>query len=280
MRLATRAARALARTILPSAERERLSRLAIRDAGHGFDRLGMSAESVVTSVAATRFLYESYFRVQSHGAEHIPRSGPAICAANHSGTLPIDGVMLWLDIVRRTDPARVPRMVADTFVPRLPFVYTAFSRSGVVAGNRPTLHRLLDDGELLGVFPEGVAGISKPFSERYRLQPFRIGHAELAIRHRAPIVPVAIVGAEEQWPELARLSSFHLFGAPYLPIPATPFPLPVRYHIRYGAPIDPSRFAPDQADDPEVARGLAREVQAAVQALVDRGLREREGIFR
>ncbi|MDQ3034981.1 MAG: acyltransferase family protein [Myxococcota bacterium] len=281
MQLAVRAARAFSRALLPAAEHERLEHLQFHDAGHGWDRLGLRPDAVRASAAATRFLYEVWFRVDSRGGEQIPSSGPAILAANHSGMLPVDGMMLWADVLRRTEPPRVARVVADRFVPRLPLVYTAFSRNGVVSGNRATLERLLGDSELLAVFPEGVPGIAKPPSERYRLQPFRVGHAELAIRFRAPIVPVAIVGAEEQWPELARIESFHLFGAPYLPIPATPFPLPVRYRIRYGAPIDPrGRFAPEQADDPTTTRALAREVQSAVQALIDEALRERKGIFR
>ncbi|UJR84792.1 lysophospholipid acyltransferase family protein [Sandaracinus amylolyticus] len=281
MGLAGHVTRAVTRALLPAAEQERLAGLQLHDAGHGWDRLGMHPDSVKLSAATTRFLYEVWFRVDSRGAEGIPSTGPVILAANHAGLLPLDGVMLWADVLRHTSPPRVVRMVADTFVPRLPFVGTAFSRTGVVGGNRATVDRLLDDGELLGVFPEGVPGIAKPSSERYQLRPFRVGHAELAIQHGAPIVPVGIVGSEEQWPELARIESFHLWGAPYLPIPATPLPLPVRYRIRYGTPIDPrARFSARQADDPGAARALAREVQAAVQALIDQGLRERKGLFR
>ncbi|AKF11756.1 lysophospholipid acyltransferase family protein [Sandaracinus amylolyticus] len=281
MSLAGHVSRAVTRALLPAAQRERLAGLQLRDAGHGWDRLGMHPDSVKLSAATTRFLYDVWFRVDSRGAEHVPSTGPAILAANHAGLLPLDGMMLWADVLRQTSPPRVARMVADTFVPRLPFVGTAFSRSGVVGGTRGTVDRLLDDGELLGIFPEGVPGIAKPFAERYQLRPFRVGHAELAIQHGAPIVPVGIIGSEEQWPELARIESFHAWGAPYLPIPATPIPLPVRYRIRYGAPIDPrGRFSARQADDPAAARTLAREVQAAVQALVDEGLRERKGIFR
>jgi 1-acyl-sn-glycerol-3-phosphate acyltransferase len=281
MARAARIAERWAATLLSRPERERLSRAAIDDAGHGYDRLGLSHEGLVAGVASMRFLYERWFRVRSSGFEHVPTSGPAILAANHSGMLPLDGAMLWTDVVRHGDPPRVPRIVVDLFVPRLPVIFTFFARTGAVAGDRRTMAALLSRGELVGVFPEGLPGIAKPFSERYRLRPFRTGHAELAIAHGAPIVPVAIVGAEEQWPELVRIESFHLFGAPYLPIPATPFPLPVRYHVRYGAAIDPrGRFAPSDADDPAVTRALALEVQTAVQALVDDLLATRQGWFR
>src|SRR5690606_28426001 len=133
------------------------------------------------------------------------------------------------------------------------------------------------DGELLLIFPEGVPGIGKPFHERYQLQEWRVGHAELAIRHRAPVVPVAIVGPEEQMPRIARLRRLgRLFGAPYVPLTLTPFPLPVRYHILYGAPIAlHERYAPADADDPESLRAAANEVRDAVAALLAEGLRAR-----
>jgi 1-acyl-sn-glycerol-3-phosphate acyltransferase len=281
MRLGARVRGAFARRLVPEELRRRVAGAALADAGHGYDRLGLSREGVLSAALATSFLYERWFRVESIGFDHVPRSGPVILAANHSGMLPLDGAMLWADVIRHGDPPRIPRIAADLFVPRLPFVFTAFARSGVVSGDRATVSRLLGEGELVGVFPEGVPGIAKPRSESYRLRTFRPGHAELAIRHGAPIVPVAIVGAEEQWPELARIESFHAFGAPYLPIPAMPFPLPVRYHLRYGPPIDPRlRFVPSDADEPTIARALASEVQQAVQQLVDAALADRRGIFR
>lgn len=261
--------------------REHLERLRWSDAGHGYDRFGMSPQWVRASVASTRPLYERYFRVTSHGAENVPTEGPVIVACNHSGMLPIDGAMLWIDLLRHVDPPRVPRIVADRFVPMLPFVFTFFSRVGVVGGDRATVRRLLEDGELLVVFPEGTPGIGKRFRDRYQLQEWRVGHAELALRHRAPVVPVAIIGAEEQWPQIARIDGFHAFGAPYLPIPATPVPLPVHYHVWYGDPIRLHEQCPvGAADDPELAEEAAATVKAAVQALIDRGLEEREGVFR
>jgi 1-acyl-sn-glycerol-3-phosphate acyltransferase len=151
--------------------------------------------------------------------------------------------------------------------------------SGAVSGARGTVRRLLSDGELLGIFPEGTPGISKPFRDRYQLTPFRVGHAELAIRHRAPVVPIAIIGAEEQFVQLARLD-IHPFGVPFVPVPASPVPLPVRYRIHYGPPINlHERYDPAEVDDPAVARAAANEVQAAVQSLVDRGVGLREAVF-
>ncbi len=269
----------IARRRLPATERVRLEEVRIADAGHGFDPFGLNIDGVALGLTVTRFLYERWFRVESRGIEHVPRAGGAILAANHSGTLPFDAAMIWADVARRTDPPRVVRPVMDHFVGELPIVGTLFSRVGGVGGSRGNTRALLEAGELLLVFPEGTVGIGKPFRARYRLQEWRVGHAELAIRHGVPIVPVAVVGAEEQLPELVRLP-LRLFGAPYLPIPATPLPLPVHYHISYGEPIRVAeRWEAARADDPAVASDAARVVKDAVQALLDEGVRARKGVF-
>lgn len=244
------------------------------DEGHGYDVFGLHVPAVASALRWGRVPYERYFRVTSHGSEHLPRTGAAILAANHSGVLPVDGAMLWLDVVRRT--GRVLRPIADRFVPRLPFVSTLLARCGVVSGTRSNVRRLLERGELIAIFPEGVTGTVKPFGSRYRLQQWRVGHAELAIRHRAPVVPVAIIGAEESWPVLMRLRSIRAFGVPYLPVPATPVPLPVRFHLYYGAPIELHRdHPPAAADDPAVVAAAAARVNAAVVALIETGLAAR-----
>jgi 1-acyl-sn-glycerol-3-phosphate acyltransferase len=276
-----RLGRWLAQAVLTPAQREHLEQLQLDDAGHGWDRFGASRSGVGVALSLMRHLYDRYFRVQSYGAERIPSEGAAIVVANHSGTLPLDGMMLWADILLRTDPPRLPRAVADYFVPALPFVNTLFSRAGMVPGSRGNARMLLERGELLLVFPEGVAGIGKPPAQAYRLQRWTVGHAELAIRHRARVVPAAVIGAEEQWPQLGRIEWLRPFGIPYLPIPATPLPLPVRYRIHYGEPLALYEgIEVEQADDPVVLRRAAERTKQAVAALVEQGLALREGVFR
>jgi 1-acyl-sn-glycerol-3-phosphate acyltransferase len=272
--------RMLARAMLTPAQLEHLEGLQIDDAGHGWDRFGASRDGVAVALSTVRHLYDRYFRVRSYGAEHIPSTGAAIVVANHSGMLPLDGMMLWADILLRTKPPRLPRAVADHFVPALPFINTLFSRAGMVPGSRANVRVLLERKELLLLFPEGVAGIGKPPSEAYRLQRWTVGHAELAIRHRAVVVPAAVIGAEEQWPQLGRIERLHPFGIPYLPLPATPLPLPVRYRIHYGEPIALHEgIVPEEAEDPAVLRRAAERTKDAVAALIERGLAEREGVF-
>lgn len=268
--------------VLSAASRARLDELRIADEGHGYDAFGLHRDGVALGMALTGGLYKAWFRVSSIGHEHIPKAGAAIVAANHSGTLPFDGLMLWADIVRRT--SRLARPVADHFVVNLPFLSELFSRAGAVGGSRRNLEHLLERGELVAVFPEGVPGIGKPFRERYRLQPWRVGHAELAMRHRAPVIPVAIVGAEEQLPQIGRIpihGTKLLFGAPYLPVTLTPVPLPVRYRIYYGEPLAlHERFDPRRASEPDVLERAAACVSGEVKRLIDRGLEERRGWFR
>lgn len=261
---------------------DRIARHAtFHDAGHGFDVFGLHPPALASAVAASAPIYERYFRVQSHGAERIPADGPAILVANHAGVLPVDAALLCLDVLRRTDPPRIPRAIADHFVPRVPIIATAFARFGVVSGTRANVRHLLERGELLAIWPEGVTGTSKRFRERYHLQKWRVGFAEHAIRHRAPVVPVAILGAEESWPLVGRLPGVHAFGAPYWPIPLVPVPLPIQYHIIYGAPLhlDHGHIAAE-ADDPEVVAAAAERVRKALQQLVDDARIVRRGLFR
>ena len=268
---------ALARRMLDPEEIEAARNVNIADAGHGYDPFGLHRAFVALGVGIASPLYKRYFRVRSYGADKIPSDGPAVLACNHSGTVPVDGMMLWVDVVRHA--GRVPRPIADHFVPTLPWIGTLFARSGMVGGSRGNARALLQAGQVLMIFPEGVPGIGKPFSERYRLQEWRVGHCELAIRHASPVVPVGIVGAEEQMPQISRID-IPAFGLPYIPIPATPLPLPVRYHIQYGDPIPiHGDYTPDQADDPDVVQEAAGRVKAAVQDLLERGLDQREGVF-
>ncbi len=248
---------------------------AFHDEGYGFDVFGLHPPSLERAVSAAAPIYDRYFRVDSRGAEWVPAFGPAIVVANHGGALPVDAAMLSLDLLRHTP--RIPRPIADHFVPRLPLVSTMFARLGMVSGTPTNVRRLLQRDELVVIFPEGVSGPAKPFRLRYELQRWRVGFAEHAIRHGAPIIPAAIIGAEESWPVAARIRMFRAFGSPYLPIPASPVPLPARYLIRYGEPIDALRGDPD---DPEQVAHVAELARRQVARLVKSALAERHGVFR
>lgn len=265
--------------LLDPAERERLSALSVADEGHGYDVFGLHPEWVKGMVGLFSPLYKHWFRVKSHGAHHIPKQGAAILTPNHSGMIPLDATMVYCDVLHNTSPPRVARPVIDHFVPGLPVISTVYARCGTVGGSRGNVHQLLDRGELILLFPEGVPGIDKDYSDRYKLRPFRVGFAEMSLRHRVPVIPVAVIGAEEQFPLRLRIP-LRPFGAPYLPLSPIPFPLPVQYHIHYGEPLHLYEgLSPQASDDPEVLKRVSEQVQQAVQALIEKGLRERQGVF-
>jgi 1-acyl-sn-glycerol-3-phosphate acyltransferase len=224
-------------------------------------------------------LYRGWFRVESEGHEHLPARGAAILVANHAGLLPFDGAMATLDVLLKSDPPRLPRAVFDRFVERLGPVRRFFESAGAVLATRESLAGLLREDQLVLVFPEGMEGIVKPVTQRYRLQRFHTGFVRQALEQRVPIVPVAIAGSDDQAPILYDVKPLaRRLGLPVAPItPTFPWfgplgllPYPVRYRIVYGEPIDlGARHGPEAARDERVVGELARRVRRRVQHLLD-----------
>jgi 1-acyl-sn-glycerol-3-phosphate acyltransferase len=261
-------------------ERRRLAALAhLVESETAYDRFGLSPEVVRRSFPYFYALYRFYFRVQSQGGEHLPSQGPALLASNHAGVFPFDGAMLLLDILLTTDPPRLARAIVDRFTARLPWLNVFLARVGQVVESRENFAELLQGGEMVLVFPEGLNGVRKPISQRYRLQRFQTGFVEEALRTSVPIVPVAVIGSDDQTPILydAKFLARRL-GLPMLPItPTFPWlgplgllPYPVRYRIVYGEPLAfHERFGPDDADDPGLVQYLGKQVHTRVQQLLD-----------
>jgi 1-acyl-sn-glycerol-3-phosphate acyltransferase len=259
--------------------RARLEKLTPPRNEYGVDPYGLDVEYALAAIAPLLWLYKRYFRVQLHGVDRVPGEGRVVVVANHSGQLPFDAAMIEVALLIEKDPPRVARALVERWVPTLPFVSTFMARCGQIVGTPENCRRLLAAGEAILVFPEGVRGLNKPFSERYRLRKFSPGFMRLALESAAPIVPCAVVGAEEQAPALFDVKPLaKLLGFPAFPITPTllPFPLPARYHIRFGEPLRFTGSADE--DDAELERKVA-EVQAAVEALVARGLAERTSVY-
>jgi 1-acyl-sn-glycerol-3-phosphate acyltransferase len=190
------------------------------------------------------FLYDKYFRVTVEGAENLP-AGPCIIVANHSGALPLDGPMLYYALQRERADLASARWLVEDQVFHAPVLGVLVNRLGDVRAHPENAVRLLEEGRPVIVFPEGFLGISKPFTQKYQLKRFgRGGYVKLALKQRVPIVPVAIVGAEESMPLLAKLPGGAL-GLPYLPI--TPPPLPARWRIRFSEAMHVEGSAEDLA---------------------------------
>lgn len=225
------------------------------------------------------FLYESYWRITVQGAEHVP-AGATLLVANHSGALPFDGPMLAEAVRRERPELREARWLVEDQVFYSPVLGTLFNRLGAVRACPENALRLLDEQRPLLVFPEGFQGLSKPFAQRYQLKRFgRGGFVKLALRTGAPIVPVAIVGAEESSPLLARLPSGFL-GLPYLPLtPLGPLPLPARWFIRFGEPITAEGLPPEAAEDTVQVQRLTERTRDAIHSMLQELLAERRSVF-
>jgi 1-acyl-sn-glycerol-3-phosphate acyltransferase len=248
-----------------------------------YDRFGYSPESMKSTFLIFHTLYRFYFRVRSEGHDRLPVEGPAVLAGNHGGLLPFDAAMAVIDVALRTDPPRLVRAIVDRWAGSLPWVNLFYARAGQVIGTRENFAKLLQDGHLLLVFPEGIEGMRKTIAHRYRLRDFRVGFIEHALRARAPIVPVAFIGSDDQSPILFDIKPLaRKLGLPVAPItPTFPWlgplgllPYPVAYRIVYGEPLlYHERFGPEGADDARLVRYLANQVRRAVQLLIDRNRR-------
>lgn len=271
----------LADRLLNPKERRVLAALAHLVEGDAlYDRFGYSPDAMKTAFPLFHALYRLYFRVRSEGHEHISGEGPVVLAGNHGGLLPFDAAMAIVDVALHTDPPRLVRAVVDRWAGALPWINIFYARVGQVVGTRENFAKLLDDGQLLLVFPEGIDGMRKTIAHRYRLQNFRVGFIEHALRARAPIVPVAFIGSDDQSPILFDLKPLaRRLGIPVAPItPTFPWfgplgllPYPVSYRIVYGEPLRyHERFGPEGAEDPRLVRYLANQVRRSVQLLIDR----------
>jgi 1-acyl-sn-glycerol-3-phosphate acyltransferase len=263
----------------------------MRDRSDVVDELGRDPVASARALPLLEFLYSKYFRVEVQGIEHLPPRGRALVVANHSGTLPYDGVMLMHAVRKETGGRRELRPLVEDFVFHFPYLGTFINRIGGVRACQENAERLLAKDELVAVFPEGIKGIGKLYSERYQLQRFgRGGFVKLALRTRAPIVPCAIVGAEEIQPMLGKVTFLsRALGIPYIPItPTFPWlgplgllPLPTKWTLRFGPPLAFHDEVGDGAISDRILIGkLAEQVRGRIQEMVNEALAQRKSILK
>lgn len=253
---------------------------------YGVDPFGFEPRYAASVLLPVAFLYRYWLRVETSGIERVPQ-GRVLLIANHAGnTFAYDGAMLAMALLLEGEPPRAVRGMAEYYLPTIPFFSTFMHRMGSVVGTPENCVQLLERGEAIMVFPEGERGFVKPYAQRYQLQRFGSGFVRLALETGTPIVPVGIVGAEEQSPGLLRSRWLgRLIGAPVAPLtltfpwlgPLGMLPLPVKFRIHFGEPIlfdgDPSE------EDAEVERKVEI-VKDAIRALIAEGLEARRGWFR
>ncbi|HUR14405.1 MAG TPA: lysophospholipid acyltransferase family protein [Mycobacteriales bacterium] len=236
-----------------------------------------------------RPVYEKWFRVETRGLDNVPDTGGALIVANHSGTIPVDAVMASLAVHDHHPAHRHLRLLGADLVFTMPVMAPLARKSGQTLACNADAERLLSSGELVGVFPEGFKGVGKPFSERYKLQRFgRGGFVSAALRTGTPIIPVSIVGAEEIYPLIGNSKTLaRLLGLPYVPI--TPFfpwlgplgaiPLPSKWIIEFGEPIETAHLGAAAADDPMLVFNLTDQVRETIQSTLYTLLMQRRSVF-
>lgn len=262
-------------------------RVALRDRSERVDDFGYDPEVAARWESFLDFVYDRWLRVEVEGIEHVPAEGRVVLVANHGGAIPVDGVVLATALRKEHPNARHLRWLAEDFVFHFPYAGTWLNRLGAVRACPDNAERLLRQGFCVGLFPEGVKGISKGWRERYKLQRFgRGGHIKLALRTRTPIIPVSIVGSDEAHPMLGQSHVLaKMMGLPYMPItPTFPWlgplglmPLPTRWRIVFGQPLALDGYEPAQADDEVLVGRLNERLRSTIQETLDRTLRQRAG---
>ena len=275
---------------LPRDARETVERILDRvDGDYSEDEWGFDEDFAELVEPLFAFLYETWWRVKVEGAERVPAHGRALLTSNHAGILPWDATMISMAILREHPLPRHPRFLVLDWAFDLPWISGGMRKVGGVVASPFNALRLLEQDELVAVFPEGVKGTGKPFSERYRLQRFgRGGFVEIALRTGSPIVPVAVVGSEEIYPKVGESGLLaRLTGAPYFPLPPTvpllgplgAVPLPSKWRIEFGEPIDTSSYGPEAAEDRSLVFELSEHVRETIQGKVYDNLVARGSAF-
>jgi 1-acyl-sn-glycerol-3-phosphate acyltransferase len=275
---------------LPRDVREGLA-AAVRRLGGDYreDEWGFDEEFTESVFPLLETMYDRWWRVETEGVRNVPAHGRALLVANHAGILPWDATMMGVAMLREHPLPRYPRFLVLNWAFELPWVGQTIRKVGGVPASPYNAIRLLEQEELVAVFPEGVKGTSKDFKERYRLQRFgRGGFVELALRTGAPIVPVAVVGSEEIYPKLGEFKPLaKLIGAPFFPLtPTFPWlgalgavPLPSKWRIEFCDPIDVSGYGPDAASDRALVFELSERIRETIQQRVYAQLVKRGSAF-
>lgn len=231
--------------------------------------------------ALFHFLCKYYWRIETFGLENVPQQGRAILVGNHRGFIPFDAIMTLLLVLKNT--GRTPRFLVHPGLLKFRPIAKFITRFGGVLACRENAARILDAEELLGVLPEGVEGAFSLYRDAYKLLSFgRDDFVKMSLRHRAPIVPYAIVGSADALPIFARIQSRWWTKRmlwPYLPV-SMPLPLPSKWHMRFLAPINVHEdYSPEAARDRSVVKALSLKVQTAMQGALDEMVARRRSIF-
>lgn len=245
------------------------------------DPWGLNPEKSKTTLKFVTPLYRDYFKTRVFGKENVENK-PYIVVANHTGQIPFDGMIVTCAFLLDVDPPRILRAMMERFVTSIPFFSTFVTQNGGVLGDRSNCNELLNRGESVLVFPEGVRGISKNTNEYYQLQPFTKGFYRLALKNNVEILPVAVVGAEEFYPLVYHpMKLAKMLGLPSLPLspgliggPLGMLPLPSPVDVHIGKPIKISEVIKKNPTD-DIIENEVKLVQKEIESLIESGLQSR-----
>lgn len=219
-------------------------------------------------------LYRNYFKVRVFGAENV-KDHPYIVVSNHTGQLPIDGILIGIAFAMDVQPPRVLRAMIERFMAQLPFLGDLTAQTGSILGDRSNCQYLIDNGESILIFPEGVRGVSKNTPDYYKLKPFSQGFYRIALQKKTPILPVCVIGAEEMFPFVIHARKLGaMLKLPTLPISANLLPLPSPIDIYIGKEIMVPDHLEPESEDKEIKENVFH-IENTIKRMIIKGLKNR-----
>ena len=262
------------RLVTPEIE-EMMAKLPKPVGSFGYDPWGYNDNMVKLGLGFAKLLYDKYFRVVAHGLENIPRTGRVLIVPNHSGQLPMDGVMIGCALATNEHGPRAARAMIERFFPTVPYLGNLLNSWGAVIGDPINCVKMLENEEAIIVFPEGVRGSGKLYKQRYQLQRFGNGFMHLAMQLKTTIIPVGVVGCEETMPAIYNIAPLaKLLGIPYVPV-APLLPLPARVYLNFGEPM----HFKGNVDNEDAVTERVEKVKTEIRRLIEVGLKERTKIY-
>ncbi len=259
----------LKRVVTPEVE-SAVARIPKPVGSFGYDAWGYNEDAMKVGLGGAKWLYDHYFQVEAHGLEHIPAAGRVLIIPNHSGQLPMDGVLIGVAAATNPHGPRAARAMIERFFPTVPWLGNLLNAWGGVIGDVVNCAKMLDTEEAIIVFPEGVRGSGKLYKDRYQLQRFGNGFLHLAANHDAPIVPCGVVGCEETMPAVYNIKPLaKALGIPYAPV-APPLPLPAKVILNFGPPM---HFKPAKTEEQTTEQ--VEQVKTEIRRLIALGLAQR-----
>ncbi len=241
---------------------------------HYQDPWGFDLQSIKTAMELVLPIYRNYFKVRVFGIENV-KDEPYMIVSNHTGQIPIDGVLITTALAYEVDPPRVVHSMIERFMAGLPFIGDLTAQTGSILGDRENCKWLLSRGESILVFPEGVRGINKSTKDFYKTQRFSSGFYRIALQAKCKILPISVVGAEEMFPIVFQAAELgKKLGLPNLPLPLNLIPLPSPIDIYIGEPVElPEDLSFDAPE--KMIRPYITDIEDGIKEKIELGLKQR-----